>query len=150
MCKCSCYVFGHNRLLDGRLIGYAIAKGGKPMGSPPFASFISLVLFHKLRNLDSDACWYIVWIRQDIHVVLHDVRPILLGAEESDGGTDDGLSFLQGIFFLGAYNLIIQSVGERRYTKQLSELLSEKLRSVDAQRPSFLSTGEPCLWPDGR
>ena len=35
-------------------------------------------------------------------------------------------------------------------TKQLSELLSEKLRSVDAQRPFFLSTGEPCLWPDGR
>lgn len=35
-------------------------------------------------------------------------------------------------------------------TKQLSELLSDKLRSVDAQRPFFISTGEPCPWPDGR
>ena len=69
----------------GRLIGYAIAKGGKPMGSPPLSSFISLVLFHKFRDLDSDACRYIVRVWQDIHVVLHDVRPILLGAEESDG-----------------------------------------------------------------
>ena len=34
--------------------------------------------------------------------------------------------------------------------KQLSELLSDKLRSVDAQRPFVISTGEPCLWPDGR
>ena len=34
--------------------------------------------------------------------------------------------------------------------KQLSELLSDKLRSVDAQRPFIISTGEPCLWPDGR
>ena len=35
-------------------------------------------------------------------------------------------------------------------TKQLSELLSDKLRSVGAQRPFFISTGEPCPWPDGR
>ena len=82
------------------MIGYTIAKGGKPMGSPPLSSFISLVLFHKFRDLDSDACRYIIRVWQDIHVVLHDVRPILFGAEESDGGTDDGLPFLQGMFSL--------------------------------------------------
>ncbi len=35
-------------------------------------------------------------------------------------------------------------------TQQLSSLLAEKLRSIDAQRPAYISTGEPCPWPDGR
>ena len=35
-------------------------------------------------------------------------------------------------------------------TKRLCKLLSEKLRSVGAQRPFFITTGEPCPWPDGR
>ena len=34
--------------------------------------------------------------------------------------------------------------------EELSLLLSEKLCSMGAQRPSFISTGEPCPWPDGR
>ncbi|MCM1109738.1 MAG: sulfatase [Clostridium sp.] len=33
-------------------------------------------------------------------------------------------------------------------TRQLSRELGEILRSMDAQRPSFKSSGEPCPWPD--
>lgn len=32
--------------------------------------------------------------------------------------------------------------------KQLSALLGKRLRAMDAQRPSFKSTGKPCKWPD--
>lgn len=34
--------------------------------------------------------------------------------------------------------------------RKLSARLGRYLRSVDAQRPSFLPSGEPCPWPDGR
>ena len=34
--------------------------------------------------------------------------------------------------------------------RKLSARLGRYLRSVDAQRPSFLLSGEPCPWPDGR
>ena len=37
-----------------------------------------------------------------------------------------------------------------RLTEQLSRQLSEHLRSVDAQRPSFISSGALCPWPDGK
>ncbi len=33
-------------------------------------------------------------------------------------------------------------------TSFLSKRLGERLRSVDAQRPSLVSTGKPCPWPD--
>ena len=35
-----------------------------------------------------------------------------------------------------------------RLTRRLSRKLGRYLRLVDAQRPSFRSTGEPCPWPD--
>ena len=31
---------------------------------------------------------------------------------------------------------------------QLSRQLADYLRSVNAQRPTFKATGEPCPWPD--
>ena len=51
--------------------------------------------------------------------------------------SDDGLPFLQGMFFLGAYNLIIQSVGERRYTL-LAEFFFRKFDELDGFRRFFL------------
>ena len=32
--------------------------------------------------------------------------------------------------------------------RQLSALLGRRLRAMDAQRPTFRSTGQPCKWPD--
>ena len=49
---------------------------------------------------------------------------------------------------IGETNNIAESLPA--LTEELSRLLSEKLRSVGAQRPSFISTGELTLWPDGR
>lgn len=37
-----------------------------------------------------------------------------------------------------------------RITNKLSKLLSKKLRKVEAQRPSFKLSGEPCPWPDSK
>ena len=57
--------------------------------------------------------------------------------------------------FKELYN-IREDIGEKKnlagqepeLTMSLSKELGEYLRSVDAQRPFFKATGEPCLWPD--
>ena len=65
----------------------------------------------KYRNLNLGTGRNIIGFFQYIHIVFYNIWPILLASEELDGGTDDGFPFLQGVFFLGSYNLIVQSVG---------------------------------------